>query len=246
MATQDTSRPPRTLRLLRHAAKAAGEWPVADNARRRFEDAEQWALWELKQRLDALDEADQDSNGQADDHLAAPQQQLLQLLQDSREVDPAVAKARLYRQVLSRLVPDQAAMLALLADQRRAPLCHVVAARFPAGRARVRVLANASTLGRDAGVLLRDHVPHYMSAMLQMGLLEVAPEDHSLASQYELLRADTLVRHTMDRIRNDMHMVPRLQRFAVTLSDFGHALWRDCNPDNSRAGAVTASDKEAG
>src|SRR5699024_10057558 len=103
--------------------------------------------------------------------------------------------------------------------------CHVAAARFAAGRARFIVLANASSLGRDAGVLLRDHVPHYMGSMLQLGLFEVGPEDHALAAQYERLQADTLVRHTMDRVRSEMKMHPRFQRFSVTLSDFGHALW---------------------
>lgn len=246
MVTDDKPRPPRTVRLLRHAARAAGELQMADGARRRFEDVEQWALLELKQRLDALDDPAGDVAGHEGADLAAARDQMAQLLVDARGADPALAKARLYQQILSRLVPDQAAMLALLADRGRAPLGHVVAARFPAGRARVVVLANASTLGRDAGVLLRDHVPHYMSTLLQMGLLEIGPEDHALAEQYEWLQADTLVRHTMQRVRTQLHMYPRLQRFVVTLSDFGHALWRDCGPGDGTADAPAGHDEHTG
>jgi len=120
--------------------------------------------------------------------------------------------------------------MALLAEKEIAPLCHVVAGRLPAGPINTVVLANASSLGRDAGVLLREYVPHYMTDLLAMGVFEVGPENEQLAEQYELLLADTQLRHTMDRIRNDMKMYPRLQRFSVRMSVYGRALWDDCRP----------------
>lgn len=223
-------REPRTMQLLRQAARAAEGLPVAGGAVRRFHDAETWALIELKQRLEALDDAATPDlrTPPGADSTVRPADMMAGLLLESRQVNPEQARQRLYRQTLARLLPDQAAMFALLADRGRAPLCHVAAGRLPAGPISMVVLANASSLGRDAGVLLRDQVPHYMSAMLQMGLFEVGPDDHSLAAQFELLQAESLVRRTMERIRTEMKMHPRMQRFSVTLSAFGQALWQDC------------------
>lgn len=236
MATSKSLQPrePRPLQLLRHAARAAEGLPGTGGAMRRLHDTESWALNELKQRLDGLDTPDGNSElrERGQQGSAAPADMLANLLTQSHGVNAATAKARLYRQTLSRMVPDQVAMYALLADRGRAPLCHVAASRLPAGPISMVVLANASSLGRDAGVLLRDYVPHYVSAMLQMGLFEIGPDDHSLAKDFEMLQADTLVRKTMERIRSEMKLYPRLQRFSVGLSDFGHAMWRDCQPDS--------------
>lgn len=249
MTTNRNLRPrePRAMQFLRQAARAAEDLPVTGTALRRVQDAESWALIELKQRLETLDETAGDpapEHQDGDPDSAA--RMLADLLTQSHDVDPAAARDRLYRQTLNRLVPDQAAMLALLADRGRAPLCHVAASRLPAGPVTMVILANASSLGRDAGVLLRDHVPHYMSAMLHMGLLEIQPEDSALAEEYELLQADALVRNTMERIRGDLKMHPRVQKFSVVLSSFGQSLWRDCGPDNivPDAGAVTRSHGE--
>lgn len=224
-------RTPRAFELLRQAARAAEEWPVAGTAVRRFQDAETWAIAELKQRLDSMSDApaqDRDALGEGDG--PAPRDMMALLLARSRGVDPDAARRWLYQQTLSRLVPDQVAMMALLADRGIAPLCHVAAGRLPAGPVSVVVLSNASSLGRDAGVLLRDYVPQYMSELLALGVFEAGPEDARLDDQYELLLADTQLRKTMQRVRADMKLYPRLQRFSVHMSDYGQALWQDCRP----------------
>ncbi len=227
-----TVRTPRAVAFLRQAARAAEDWPVAGSAVRRFQDAENWAMSELKQRLDAIAEeaAEGAVRQRRREKTPPPGDMLAALLAESRSVDPDAARLRLYRQTLSRLVPDQVAMMALLADKEIAPLCHVVAGRLPAGPVNAVVLANASSLGRDAGVLLREYVPQYMSELLAMGVFEAGPEDERLADQYELLMADTQLRNTMDRIRREMKMYPRLQRFSVRMSEYGSALWHDCRP----------------
>jgi len=231
-----TVRTPRAMQFLRQAARAAEEWPVAGSAVRRFQDAEHWAISELKQRLDAIAEevADGAVRQRRREKTRPPSDMLAALLAESRSVDPDAARLKLYRQTLSRLVPDQVAMMALLADKEIAPLCHVVAGRLPAGPIHAVVLANTSSLGRDAGVLLRDYVPQYMNELLAAGVFEAGPEDERLADEYELLLADTQLRQTMDRIRRDMKLYPRLQRFSVSLSAYGSALWHDCRPAPSR------------
>ena len=236
-----TVRTPRAFQFLRQAARAAEEWPVAGSAVRRFQDAETWAMAELKQRLDAMSDAPQErarTRGPAVEG-PAPQDMMARLIMQSRGVDPEAARVWMYRQTLSRLVPDQVAMMALLADREIAPLCNVAAGRLPAGPVSVVVLANASSLGRDAGVLLRDYVPQYMSEMLALGVFEAGPEDGRLADQYELLLADTQLRKTMDRVRREMKLYPRLQRFSVHMSDYGKALWQDCRPAEVVSSAPT-------
>lgn len=234
MATRKNLRPrtPRPLQMLRQAARAAEEWPVTSSAVRRFHDAESWALTELKQRLDAMEAGATDHSRVARDHpdLSEPAEMMADLLAASRSVDPDAARIELYRQTLSRLVPDQVAMLALLAEREVAPLCHVAAGRLPAGPVSVSVLTNASSLGRDAGVLLRDYVPQYMTELLALGVFQVGPEDERLADQYELLLADTQIRRTMDHVRRELKLYPRLQRQSVHLSAYGLALWQDCRP----------------
>jgi hypothetical protein len=236
-------RTPRAFQYLRQAARAAEEWPVAGSAVRRFQDAESWAMGELKHRLDAMgDDGDERARGgEAAAGGPAPRDMLSLLLAQSRGVDPDAARTWLYRQTLSRLVPDQVAMMALLAERGIAPLCNVAAGRLPAGPVNVVVLSNASSLGRDAGVLLRDYVPQYMSDMLALGVFEAGPEHDSLADQYELLMADTQLRTTMDRVRNEMRLYPRLQRFSVHMSDYGRALWQDCRPSPMRVDGATGN-----
>ncbi|ROO29508.1 hypothetical protein SAOR_03395 [Salinisphaera orenii MK-B5] len=234
MATRKNLRPrtPRPLQMLRQAARAAEEWPVTGSAVRRFHDAESWALTELKQRLDAMEAGATDRARVARDHpeLSEPAEMMADLLAASRSVDPDAARIQLYRQTLSRLVPDQVAMLALLAEREIAPLCHVAAGRLPAGPVSVNVLTNASSLGRDAGVLLREYVPQYMTELLALGVFQIGPEDERLSDQYELLLADTQIRRTMDHVRRELKLYPRLQRQSVRLSAYGLALWQDCRP----------------
>jgi hypothetical protein len=195
---------------------------------------------ELKQRLDTMsDEPQERSRNRPAVEGPAPQDMMARLIMQSRGVDPEAARVWMYRQTLSRLVPDQVAMMALLADREIAPLCNVAAGRLPAGPVSVVVLANASSLGRDAGVLLRDYVPQYMSEMLALGVFEAGPEDDRLADQYELLLADTQLRKTMDRVRREMKLYPRLQRFSVHMSDYGKALWQDCRPAEVVSSAPT-------
>ena len=234
MTTKKNLRSPssRSYQLLLQAARYAEDWPVTGTAVRRFYDAESWALTELKQRLDTLEESGPSAWPQTPDAtLETPKAMLAQLLEQSHSVDTDAARLRLYRYTLSRLLPDQVAMLALLADCGIAPLCNVAAGRLPAGPASVTVLANATSLGRDAGVLLRAHVPLYVTAMLDLGVMETGPEEERLAEQYELLLADTQVRQSMERVRGELKLYPRLQRYSVRLSAYGAALWRDCGPD---------------
>ncbi|WP_424819532.1 hypothetical protein [Salinisphaera sp.] len=203
-------------------------WPVAGSAVRRMADAETWALIELKQRLDALDESP--PRPREPDRPVTPAEMLAGLVRRSRGIDPDAALDALYRQSLSQLVPDQVAMLDVLAERQVVPLCHLGASRLPAGPISMTVLSNASSLGREAGVLLREYVPQYMSHLFALGLLQAGPEDAALEPEYELLMADTQLREMRQHVRETLRLYPRTLRASVRLSDYGRALWRDCRP----------------
>ena len=221
-------RGPRALDRLMDVIRDAEDWPLAGSAVRRMSDAETWALIELKQRLEALDESP--ARPTETERSATPAEMLAGLVRRSRGIDPDAALDALYRQTLSQLVPDQVSMLDVLAERRIAPLCHLGASRLPAGPISTTVLSNASSLGREAGVLLREYVPQYMTHLLSLGLLQAGPEDDALEPEYELLMADTQLREMRQHVRDTLRLYPRTLRASVTLSDYGRALWRDCRP----------------
>ncbi|MGN8158724.1 hypothetical protein ACS8Y6_05750 [Salinisphaera sp. RV14] len=221
-------RGPRALDRLMGVIRDAEDWPLAGSAVRRMADAETWALIELKQRLDEL--GDSSRPPREADRPASAAEMLAGLVRRSRGIDPDAALDALYRQTLSQLVPDQVAMLDVLAERRVAPLCHLGASRLPAGPVSLTVLSNASSLGREAGVLLREYVPQYMTHLLALGLLRAGPEDEALEPEYELLMADTQLREMREYVRESLRLYPRTLRASVSLSDYGRALWRDCRP----------------
>lgn len=213
---------------LRDAWREAERWPFAGDAFKRVHGAETRALFELKQCLDALEDRPVDDEYVADT-LESPAERLADLLERGRGIDPDRARDDLYRQLLSRVVPDEIAMLRVLATRGVAPLCHIGGSRWPArGELVVTLIHNASTLGQEAGVLLRDYTPQYMSRLIELGLAAPGAADSSLAPDYELLLADTQIRRAMDTIRSEHRLYPRVRRRSVRLSTLGAALWRDC------------------
>ncbi|ROO30630.1 hypothetical protein [Salinisphaera japonica] len=222
------------LGWLRRTWRDAEHWPLAGQAWHAAHAAEDRALAELKARLDALDQPAarpaeaEDAAGV--DEQPPPEWLLADLLQRERSVDPDRARRDLYRQVLRQLVPDEVAILRVIAQRGVATLCHIGASRLPAGPVSSLRLENASAVGQEAGVLLRECTPQYMHHLLTLGLLRVGDADTRLEADYELLLADPGVREVMDDVRERWRWYPRVLRHSVTLSHLGEALWRDCYP----------------
>lgn len=215
---------------LREAWHEAERWPLAGSAFRQVHDAETRALMELKARLAALDDTPPEHDV-ADDEPPEPAALLADLMVRGRGVDPDRARDDLYRQILGRLVPDQIGMLRVLARRGKAPLCDIGGSRLPAASApSVIRMHNASSLGQESGVLLREFTPYYMTQLLALGLVQAGPADDALEADYELMLADPRIRQVMDEIRQQLGLYPRVIRRSVTLSPLGEALWRDCLP----------------
>lgn len=225
---------PLGVRLARRALSAAGDLPVAGAAVRRLQDAEAWALVELKQRLDMLGDGE-GLRPQPSGVGPRPAELLAGLLHDADHETLNRAREREYVAVLERLNPDQAKMLAVLADGRRVPLCHI-GAGLPAGSVREVVLHNATTLGRDAGVTLRDRVPVMVTQMRDLGLLELGPEEPGMKTAYEILATDDAVRDAMRFVKERLKLWPRVMRYTVGLSAFGRELWAAAGPETLKRG----------
>ncbi|EHR63406.1 Abi-alpha family protein [Saccharomonospora cyanea] len=146
------------------------------------------------------------------------------LLAESAELSRDDATFRLYETILRSLVPDEARLLAALADGTPFPALDVAERTLLGGTGRI-VLRNASTVGRSAGVTLADHVPVYVTRLVELGLADLGPEDSAFDTQYEVLVADEVVVEAARTARR-----PTFVRHTVRLSPFGTRLWRACDP----------------
>ncbi len=138
----------------------------------------------------------------------------------------------LYGTVISQLVPDEARILAALADGTTFASGDVVARGRRRGGQRT-VLANASTVGRLVGVGTPDNVPTYLTRMQTLGLVEFGPEDSSLETQYDILGADDTVRRARDSTGSSASSASRLVRKTLSISDFGREFWAASDPSRT-------------
>jgi hypothetical protein len=187
--------------------------------------AELALLRELKGHLDQLDYPAGGLEG--DD----PRPRMLhRLLAESLTVGSVRSRTAMHVRILSNLVPDEARILAALADGTRFPLLHV---DNPAsGR---RVMANSTTAGRAAGVYLQDAVPVYVSHLEALGLVREGPKNDTLADQYALLSSEDDVRRAM--VESEGLRGNRLVYRTLLMSELGHELWDACRPLDTTAHA---------
>lgn len=194
----------------------------------RVEDA---LLRELRARLDRLDAplrrpaASEPGTRRFD----TPARLLEALLTESIEADSARSRETLYTSLLLRLVPDEARILAALADGTRYPLVHIKT-RSNGGRT---VLANASTVGRAAGVQVPEAVNTYVGHLRVLGLAEEGPADDALSVQYDILLGEPGVRHPANDEAQDVgRLGTRVLRRTLRISALGRELWHACRPDD--------------
>ena len=225
-----------------------------DLAHKGLSEAEKRALNSLRRRMDAaseseprLEDEEDDASGEAratasparssESPTASPagaapaarvtaSALLARLLEESAEQTVESAQERLYLRIVRQLVPDEARILAGLADGHSAALVHV-GAGSRVGPATQRWLENLSPVGRECGVRLLDRTPVYLKHLRGLGLLESGEEDKSLQLKYQLIEADTLVRKTCAAIEKS-GLRPKFFRRTIRMSDAGLAMWKAC------------------
>jgi hypothetical protein len=149
---------------------------------------------------------------------------MARLLAESAELKRDDARDRLYEAILASLVPDEARILSTLAQGGVFPLIDVAERTLFGGVGRI-VLRNASTVGKAAGVTLDDHVPVYVTRLVDLNVAEVLREDPTLDTQYEVLVADEAVVEVVNTVRR-----PTFVRRTLRISRFGLRLWQACDP----------------
>jgi hypothetical protein len=151
-----------------------------------------------------------------------------ELLARSADVDQSTSRESLYGTILGQLVPDEARIIAALADGRPCAVIDVVAKRF-GSRSRT-VVATASSVGPAAGVITIEAVPAYLTRLHGFGLVAFGPEDDQLRTQYETLATKPTVRAAeasiQERGLGGAHQVRR----SVTLSELGRQFWAATEP----------------
>lgn len=155
--------------------------------------------------------------------------EMAELLNRSVEQTREQSEQQLFAGLLRQLVPDEARILAALSGGSRYPLVHV-ASRGSFGGIKRLVLENASTVGRAAGAQLAADTPTFLTHLLQLGLVDVDPEDRSLAEHYDILQTDELVRAAEAEARTDGRGGVRIIRQTVAMSELGKRFWDACHP----------------
>jgi hypothetical protein len=147
---------------------------------------------------------------------------MAELLNESANTDNQGAATRLHTTILRQLVPDEARIVAALADGGPRPAIDVVE-RSALRTAHRVVLRNASTVGRAAGVSAPEYVPLYVTRLYRLGVVDIGDEDETLAEQYDILLTDQQVRTAAAR-------GTRIVRHTVALSELGRRFWRASDP----------------
>lgn len=155
---------------------------------------------------------------------STPRDLMADLLERSIHQDAQASRGDWFTSVLTQLVPDEARIIAALADGSAPPLLHVLP-RSGHGR----ILENASLIGRTAALTLPQMTPVYVTHLRALGLVDTGPEDEENQKGYELLLADKGVRAALKE--GEMGKLPaRVLRRTLMLSERGRELWEHTRP----------------
>jgi hypothetical protein len=230
-----------------------------DFAQKGISEVEKRALIKLRRRMDAAAQDARDPHAEhedSDDHARPANRSetapptggsttapaaarmsasalLARLMEESAEQTTESAQERLSLRVIRQLVPDEARILAGLADGHSAALVHLGAGPL-VGPASQRWIENLSPVGRECGVRLLDQTPTYIRHLRDLGLLESGDEDKSLHLKYQLIEADTQVRKACTEIEKS-GLRPKFFRRTIRMSEAGLALWKACEGSGNQS-----------
>jgi hypothetical protein len=157
-----------------------------------------------------------------------------ELLERSVESTRADSRDYLYGTIISQLVPDEARILAALSDGTHFAAMDVVQ-KLRRGRTRV-VLAHASAIGRQAGLVSPDSTPTYLTRLHGFGLVEFGPAEESLAVQYDILATDSTIQEARRSVRGSVKLVHK----SLRMSAFGAQFWAAADPSRPALPPSTA------
>jgi hypothetical protein len=155
---------------------------------------------------------------------------MTELLSRATESTSGKSREYLFGTIVSQLVPDEARVLAALAEGKRYAVVDVVAKHV--GRSATRtVFANASMIGAAAGVSPARNVATYLTRLDGLGLVEFGPAADELGEEYDQLAVDAAVQDARSLIDHNKMGSAKLIRKSVALSQLGRDFWAACAPD---------------
>jgi hypothetical protein len=178
---------------------------------------------------DRFEEGTSRSSGTSNVSLPAPEtltETMERMLRRSMDQTPSDSRRSLFEHVIRELVPDEARILAALADGSTYPLLDVIAPAL--GSAGRLILRNASNVGRAAGVAEPALVPIYVTHLLQLGLADTGQEDSDLQDEYEILLTESLVKSAYAEAAKASRRSPRIVRGTLRISALGRDFWAAC------------------
>jgi hypothetical protein len=152
-----------------------------------------------------------------------------ELLERSVEADRGTSREYLFGTIISQLVPDEARILAALAEGSPFASVDVVVRQFGRSSGRT-VLGNASAVGRAAGVVTPENVPAYVTRLHGFGLIDFGPAEDVLDTQYDILATDSTVQAAQAGAEARRQGSVRLVRKTIRISRFGQDFWAACDP----------------
>jgi len=189
--------------------------------------AEEQVVGAIRHGLDSLDPADALEEATPEEESAPDPNSLGgkmgRLLDRALDQNTRGSQVELYHHLLDQLVADEARILGALSDGSSSPMVNVytwLSPRVP-GRA---ALEHASLIGRTANVALPQMVPQYVSHLLSLGLVEAGPEDPELATEYEVLMAETAVLAAIKSASRGP-LAAKVDKSTLSLSSLGASLW---------------------
>jgi hypothetical protein len=199
--------------------------------------AEEQVVGAIRHGLDSIDHPDalEESAPEAAPVPARPDPDSLngkmaRLLDRALDQNTRGSQVELYHHLLDQLVADEARIIGALSDGSSSPMVNVFAWLSPRvpGRA---VLENASLIGRTANVALPQMVPQYVSHLLSLGLVESGPEDPELATEYEVLMAESSVLAAIKSATRGP-LAAKVEKSTLSLSSLGASLWAATTGDD--------------
>jgi hypothetical protein len=164
----------------------------------------------------------------ADPGTAPLRSAMSELLERSVEATRTDSREYLFGTIISQLVPDEARILAAMSDGTRFAAADVVLK--PRRGAQRMLLANVSSVGRQAGLVSPDNVPTYLGRLHGFGLITFDDEDEDLGVQYDILATDQTVQNARQGVDSRRRGTVKLDRKTVGMSPFGREFWAASDP----------------
>lgn len=216
-------------RLARGAWSMARRVPLAGRALDGVVAAEQVVVEALYDRLRRLDvrSAGQPALGGGSDDRPSPADRMQQLLQRAESQTPTEARSDAIMWILGQMVPDEARIVAALADGSAYPVVHVSAGPV-IGPGSERLVRNVSSVGRAAHVRSAELSANYVTHLLELGLVDLGSELPGLGVEYEILETEPAVRTGLAHAEHRRTTRVRVVRQSLHLSERGQSFWQAC------------------